>query len=105
MLPNHSNGLHISREAFPFTEAQNVQARWLPAVVFVVCSSAASWTRRCEAKVSQFFDITMVCRGLYLILRAYKVAMLIARTTAKGGGKSQLILKGNSRQKATRLFL
>ena len=36
VLLNHNNGLYICREVFPFTQEQNVQACWSPAVLFAV---------------------------------------------------------------------
>ena len=45
---NHNNSLYIGREMFPLLQAQNVQAPWLPAEVFVVCSSAAFWSETWE---------------------------------------------------------
>lgn len=40
-------------EAFPFTQAQNIQACWQPAVIFAVWSSAASWLRHGRSEVTK----------------------------------------------------
>lgn len=54
MLLNHDDSLCFSREAFPLTEAQNVQACWSPAVR----SSAAFWPthRKRELRQQSAFD-------------------------------------------------
>lgn len=39
MLSNQNNCLCISGEVFPFTQQQNIQALWPPAVVIAACPS------------------------------------------------------------------
>lgn len=38
-------------EVFPFTQAQNIQGCWQPAVIFAVRSSATSWPRHGRSEV------------------------------------------------------